>query len=109
MKIAFIGLGNMGGPMAANLVKAGFNLNVHDVDRSKAEKLEQAGAQWADSIQAAVRDADVVMTSLPSPTIIKKVASAEDGLVANMREGAIWIELSTNNLDSWREVRALTD
>jgi 3-hydroxyisobutyrate dehydrogenase-like beta-hydroxyacid dehydrogenase len=109
MKIAFIGLGNMGGPMAANLVKAGFNLIVNDVDRSKAEKLVQAGAQWADSIQAAVRDADVVMTSLPSPTIIKKVASAEDGLVASMREGAIWIELSTNNLDSWREVRALTD
>ncbi|WP_281686474.1 NAD(P)-dependent oxidoreductase [Pseudomonas citronellolis] len=109
MKIAFIGLGNMGGPMAANLVKAGFNLNVHDVDRSKAEKLEQAGAQWAESIQAAVRDADVVMTSLPSPSIIKQVAGAPDGLVASMREGAIWIELSTNNLDVWREVRALTD
>lgn len=109
MKIAFIGLGSMGGPMAANLAKVGFNLNVHDIDRSKAEQLELAGAQWAESIHAAVRDADVVMTSLPSPSIIKKVASADDGLVANMREGAIWIELSTNNLNVWREMRALTN
>jgi 3-hydroxyisobutyrate dehydrogenase-like beta-hydroxyacid dehydrogenase len=109
MKIAFIGLGNMGAPMAANLVKAGFDLNVHDVDRSKAEPLVQAGAQWAESIQAAVREADVVMTSLPSPAIIKQVASAEDGVIAQMREGAVWIELSTNNLEVWREVRALAD
>lgn len=109
MKIAFIGLGNMGGPMAVNLVKAGFDLNVHDVDRSKAEKLVQAGAQWADSIAAAVQEADVVMTSLPSPAIVKQVAGAADGLVAHMRQGAIWIELSTNNLEVWREVRALAD
>jgi 3-hydroxyisobutyrate dehydrogenase-like beta-hydroxyacid dehydrogenase len=107
MKIAFIGLGNMGEPMAANLVKAGFDLNIHDVDRNKAESLVQAGAQWADSIQAAVSEADVVMTSLPSPAIIKQVASAEDGLIAHIREGAIWIELSTNNLDVWRDVREL--
>ncbi|MBU3007724.1 NAD(P)-dependent oxidoreductase [Cobetia amphilecti] len=107
MKIAFIGLGNMGEPMAANLVKAGFDLNIHDVDRNKAESLVQAGAHWADSIQAAVSEADVVMTSLPSPAIIKQVASAEDGLIAHIREGAIWIELSTNNLDVWRDVREL--
>ncbi|WP_405278906.1 NAD(P)-dependent oxidoreductase [Cobetia sp. Ld8] len=107
MKIAFIGLGNMGAPMAANLVKAGFDLNVHDVDHNKAESLVQAGAHWADSIQAAVSEADVVMTSLPSPAIIKQVASAEDGLIAHIREGAIWIELSTNNLDVWRDVREL--
>ncbi|UTW06982.1 NAD(P)-dependent oxidoreductase [Pseudomonas benzenivorans] len=109
MKIAFIGLGNMGAPMAANLVKAGFDLNVHDVDRSKAEPLLQAGAHWADSIQAAVSEADVVMTSLPSPAIIKQVASGADGLIALMRQGAIWIELSTNNLEVWREVRTLAD
>ena len=107
MKIAFIGLGNMGAPMAANLVKAGFDLNVHDVDHNKAESLVKAGAHWADSIQAAVSEADVVMTSLPSPAIIKQVASAEDGLIAHIREGAIWIELSTNNLDVWRDVREL--
>lgn len=107
MKIAFIGLGNMGEPMAANLVNAGFDLNIHDVDRNKAESLVQAGAHWADSIQAAVSEADVVMTSLPSPAIIKQVASAEDGLIAHIREGAIWIELSTNNLDVWRDVREL--
>jgi 3-hydroxyisobutyrate dehydrogenase-like beta-hydroxyacid dehydrogenase len=97
----------MGEPMAANLVKAGFDLNVHDVDRDKAASLIEAGAHWADSVQAAVSEADVVMTSLPSPAIIKQVASADDGLIAHIREGAIWIELSTNNLDVWREVREL--
>ncbi|MFG0465371.1 NAD(P)-dependent oxidoreductase [Pseudomonas putida] len=107
MKIAFIGLGNMGAPMAANLVTAGFDLNVHDVDRNKAASLVEAGAHWSDSIQAAVSEADVVMTSLPSPAIIKQVAGAADGLIAHMRQGAIWIELSTNNLEVWREVRAL--
>jgi 3-hydroxyisobutyrate dehydrogenase-like beta-hydroxyacid dehydrogenase len=107
MKIAFIGLGNMGGPMAANVVKAGFDLSVHDVDRSKSLALVEAGAHWAESIEAAVSQADVVMTSLPTPAIIKQVAGAADGLIANMRQGAIWIELSTNNLEVWREVREL--
>ena len=52
--IGFLGLGNMGAPMAANLVTAGFDLNVHDVDRNKAASLVEAGAHWSDSIQAAV-------------------------------------------------------
>lgn len=107
MKIAFIGLGNMGAPMAANLVKGGFDLTVHDVDRNKSLALVEAGAHWADSIEAAISEADVVMTSLPSPAIIKQVAGAADGLIAHMRQGAIWIELSTNNLEVWREMRAL--
>ncbi|MEX6502985.1 NAD(P)-dependent oxidoreductase [Pseudomonas zhanjiangensis] len=109
MKIAFIGLGNMGAPMAANLVKAGFDLNVHDVDPDKAKALVEAGAHWSESLEAAVSETDVVMTSLPSPAVIKQVAASPDGLIALMREGATWIELSTNNLEVWREVRALAD
>ncbi|WP_438397311.1 NAD(P)-dependent oxidoreductase [Caballeronia sp. DA-9] len=104
MKIAFIGLGNMGAPMAANVLKAGFDLAVNDLDRSKASGLIEAGARWVDSIPEAVQDVSVVMTSLPTPSIIKEVA-IQGGLLANMKSGATWIELSTNNLDVWRELR----
>ena len=58
MKIAFIGLGNMGGPMALNLVKAGFDLVVHDIDPAKSRELIAAGARGADSVPEAVEQGD---------------------------------------------------
>lgn len=108
MKIAFIGLGNMGGRMARNLLKGGFDLVVYDIDPAKSCELIAAGGCGADNIQQAVVQADVVMTSLPTPAVIRDIALDADGLIANMRAGAIWIELSTNNLDVWSEIRALT-
>ncbi|WP_438397343.1 NAD(P)-dependent oxidoreductase [Caballeronia sp. DA-9] len=103
MKIAFIGLGNMGAPMAANLLKSGFRLAVHDLDRGKAEDLISAGAIWYDTIHETVRDAEVVMTSLPTPAIVREIAT-NGGLLASMNPGATWIDLSTNNLEVWQEV-----
>ena len=107
MKIAFIGLGNMGGPMARNLVKAGFDLVVYDIDPAKSGELITAGARGAGSVPEAVAQADVVMTSLPTPAVIRDMALKADGLIANMQSGATWIELSTNNLEVWRDVRGL--
>ena len=68
MRIGFIGLGNMGGPMALNLIKAGGNeVCVYDVRREAAAAHLEAGATWADSPQALAAQCELVMTSLPGP------------------------------------------
>ena len=67
MRIGFIGLGNMGGSMALNMMKAGHQVTVNDMRRQMAEPHLAGGAQWADSSAAAAKDAEVVFTSLPGP------------------------------------------
>jgi len=97
MRIGFIGLGNMGGPMALNLLKAGHSLTVYDVRREAAEPQLAAGARWADSPAAAAADCDLVMTSLPGPKEIEEVALGEGGIVGGLKRGAIYADLSTNS------------
>jgi len=65
MRIGFIGLGNMGSGMVANLLKTGFEVSVYDIQRSKAEALIAAGASWRNSIPEVAGDADVIMVSTP--------------------------------------------
>jgi 3-hydroxyisobutyrate dehydrogenase len=94
--VGFIGLGTMGGRMAANLQKAGFKLVVHDLTRQAASHHLNAGAVWADSPRAAAAQVDVVFTSLPEPTDVEAVGLGADGLLAGIRPGAAWFDLSTN-------------
>lgn len=104
MKIAFIGLGNMGGPMAANLARAKHDLTVFDLDQTKIGQLLALGATQAASLADCVRGADVVMTSLPSPAIIEKIGLGPEGIIGQMKPGSTWIELSTNNLEICRKI-----
>ena len=67
MKVGFIGLGNMGNPMAASLLRSGHALRVHDLDEDKASNLVEAGAVWASSPRETAAGADAVLTSLPGP------------------------------------------
>lgn len=113
MRVAFIGLGNMGGPMASNLARAGVTLSLFDTDSAKAEAVSQvaaeaknSGVRIAASVSDAVKDADVVMTSLPSPKVIDSLAHADDGILGTLRRGGAWIDLSTNNLESGRKIVA---
>lgn len=100
MRIAFIGLGVMGNPMAQNLQRNGAHeLAVYDIDAARADNLVEMGARLAESVADAVSHADLVMTSLPGPKQIEAVAFAEDGLFANISGDAVWIDLSTNNLE----------
>lgn len=99
MKIAFIGLGVMGGPMAANLVRAGYDVTCVDLNREKVAALEELGAVAAASAGQAARTADLVMTSLPGPHQVRALGLAEDGIIASMPDGAAWVDLSTNNRD----------
>lgn len=104
MKIGFIGLGAMGSGIAANLVKAGYQLVVFDLRQEAAQPLLEAGATWAASAGAAARDADVVFTSLPGPKEMQQLAMAGDGLLASMRPGAAWFDFTTNSPPVVREV-----
>ncbi len=99
MKIGFIGLGVMGSPMAQNLQRSGeHELTVFDIDSGRCEILAELGARVVSSVDRAVREADMVMTSLPGPKQIEEVGLGAGGIVAGMKPGAVWIDLSTNDL-----------
>ena len=110
VNIGFIGLGIMGNPMAENLVRNGqHQVRVFDIDRSRTDNLVALGALRADSLVDAIGDADIVMTSLPGPLQIEAVACADDGLLANLKAGVTWIELSTNNLEVAAKIKLSAD
>lgn len=106
-KVGFIGLGIMGGSFALNLIKAGYDLVVHDMERKAAERHLEAGAAWADSPRDVGAQADLVFTSLPGPAEVEAVAlDPETGLIAGMRPGAALFDLSTNSPTVIRRVHA---
>ena len=94
MKVAFVGVGNLGRHLAANVLRAGFGLTVHDRSREAAERLLAAGAAWADSPAAAARDAEVAVTCLPSVAALEEVVPA---LLGSLPRGATWIDTSTSS------------
>ena len=81
MRVGFIGLGNMGGPMALNLIKAGHSLIVFDVRREAAKAHLDKGAKWADSPQALARESELILTSLPGPKDVEAVALGPNGII----------------------------
>lgn len=97
MKLGFIGVGNMGNPMATNLQKAGHALQVYDIKREAAQNLLDAGATWANSPKEAATGVDYVFLSLPMPADVERVVLAEDGVLAAMKNGSIIVDMSTNS------------
>ena len=93
--IAFIGLGNMGGPMAANLVKAGHTVHVFDLNGTTVTAAVQAGAQAAADAKAAVANAEVVISMLPASRHVESLYLGEGGLLAAIAPGALVIDSST--------------
>jgi 3-hydroxyisobutyrate dehydrogenase-like beta-hydroxyacid dehydrogenase len=106
MRIGFIGLGNMGGPMALNLIKAGHTLIVHDVRREAAAPHLQQGAKWADSPQAVARESELVLTSLPGPKDVEAVALGAGGIIHGAVAGTIYADLSTGSPTMMRRLHA---
>ena len=102
--IAFIGLGNMGLPMAANLVKAGHKVTGFDVAGSAVEKFAAGGGAAAGSVAAAASDADVVITMLPAGEHVRAVYCGAAGVLKNARRGALLIESSTIDVATAREM-----
>jgi 3-hydroxyisobutyrate dehydrogenase len=103
-KIAFIGMGIMGSPMACNLLKAGFPVTVHTRTRSKAQPALDAGARWADSPAQAAAQADVVITCVTDTPDVQAVLLGERGVVESARPGLMCIDMSTISPDATRRM-----
>src|SRR5438046_124786 len=102
--IAFIGLGNMGGPMAANLVKAGHKVIAFDLLEASKNQAKSDGATIAESAAAAVKGADTVITMLPAG---KHVVSVWTDVIPAMAKGALIIDCSTIDVESAKQAHAL--
>ncbi|NRG18403.1 3-hydroxyisobutyrate dehydrogenase [Rhizobiales bacterium] len=102
--IGFIGLGNMGGPMAANLVKAGHDVRGLDLSEEAKAGLKEAGGTPVGSIAEAVSQADAVVTMLPAGDHVRAVYTGDDGILAHARPGTLLIDSSTIDVDSARAV-----
>lgn len=99
--VGVIGLGNIGGGVARNLARAGHAPVVFDLDVERTAEIVELGGVGAESVVAAVEAADVVFTSLPGP---QQIAAVGAEILPAMRQGAIWVELSTNDLDTARSL-----
>jgi len=106
LQIGFVGLGLMGRGMAANLLKAGHALTVHDLRREAATPLLEKGAAWADTPKALANASEVIFTSLPKPADVEAAAGGETGLCVGLRPGTAWFDLSTNAVDAVRSLHA---
>jgi 3-hydroxyisobutyrate dehydrogenase len=102
--IAFIGLGNMGGPMAANLARKSEQVTAFDLSADAVAKAMDAGCARAASIADAVKNADIVVSMLPAGKHVRAVYTGEGGVIAHAKKGALFIDSSTVDVDSARAV-----
>ncbi len=103
-KIAFIGLGNMGLPMAKNLIAAGHELTGFDLSDDARAGLQESGGKVANTIAASVADAEVIVSMLPAGKHVTAVYTESDGVIANAAVGALLIDSSTIDVDTARAV-----
>ncbi len=107
--VAFIGVGNMGGPMARNLLKAGEHVRAFDVSPAALKPVTAAGAKPAATALDAVHDADVVITMLPAGQHVRSVYLEETSILTSARKDALLIDCSTIDIDSARAVHAAAE
>ncbi|MCW2238501.1 3-hydroxyisobutyrate dehydrogenase [Azospirillum canadense] len=107
--IAFIGLGNMGGPMARNLLKAGHAVQAFDLSEAACTAARDAGATIAAGPGAAAAGAEVVITMLPAGKHVREVYTGEGGVIASAKPGSLFIDSSTVDVDSARAVAAAAE
>jgi 3-hydroxyisobutyrate dehydrogenase len=103
-KIGFIGLGNMGLPMAQNLIKAGHTVSGFDVNEASAGKLAEGGGTRSASITDACKDAEIVITMLPAGAHVREVYLGNNGVLAAVAPGTVLIDSSTIDVENAREV-----
>ena len=107
--IAFIGLGNMGGPMGGNLLKAGHSLTVFDLSQSAMQALAEQGAQCASTAEAAIDGAEVILSMLPAGKHVAGLYLGEAGLIAKAQKGTLILDCSTIDAETAREVGAAAE
>lgn len=106
MQIGFVGLGTMGGPMARRLAEQGHRVTGYDVDAARAARAREGGVTLATSPAGAAEQADAVLSSLPDPAALRRAYLGPDGALSTAKAGATFIDLSTVDPDTWREVAA---
>ena len=94
-KVAFIGLGAMGGPMAQNIVKKGTNLSVYDIEKSKMDPLIDLGSKPGKSIKDTIENAEIIITMLPSTDNVRSVICSAEGVLSFAKPGSIILDMST--------------
>jgi 3-hydroxyisobutyrate dehydrogenase len=109
MKIGFIGLGNVGGKLAGSLLRNGHDLTVRDLDGALVADFTARGANSAASPRELAEKVDIIITCLPSPAASAAVAEGEDGFLAVLRPGQIWLEMSTTDSDEVIRLGALVE
>jgi 3-hydroxyisobutyrate dehydrogenase-like beta-hydroxyacid dehydrogenase len=97
--LAFIGVGNMGNPMALNLINAGYSVTVFDKNKTKTLNLQAAGANVGDSLSSTVQNADVVMVSLPGPPEVAQVMLGNNGVLSYLKQGVTIIDTTTSSVE----------
>ena len=107
MEIGFIGVGNMGAGMANNLLKAGHTLTINDVRRDAAGPLLEKGARWADTAKQVAAQSAITFTSVPGPPEVEAVALGVEGVLAGMKPGSVYIDLSSNSPTLVRRLHAI--
>ena len=107
MKIGFIGVGNIGAPIAGQLLATGHELVVNDLRREAAVALLANGATWGETPAEIARQCEVVATCLPGPSEIESVCLGPDGLVEHLQPGALYLDHTTNAPELARRVHAL--
>ncbi|MFK7919687.1 MAG: NAD(P)-dependent oxidoreductase [Ilumatobacter sp.] len=98
-RIGFVGLGNMGGPMCRRLVAAGYAVTAFDIDADALTEAVAGGAVASASAAECAAHADVFMTSLPRPDHVAAVMTGDDGALAALQSGSVWVDLTTNRKD----------
>ena len=106
MEIGFIGLGNMGKPMAKNLCKAGYSLIVNDLNREAVAELVAMGAQEAQTPAALAKNVDILITMLPNEAIVRQVIMGETGILQGAAEGLCLIDMSSVSPEFSRQMAA---
>src|SRR5258707_1583972 len=108
-KIGFIGLGNMGLPMAQNLLKAGHAVQGFDMNKAQVDALAGSGGQAAESVKAASSGADIVITMLPAGAHVREVYLSANGVLASVGAATLLIDSSTIDVETARAVAAAAD
>lgn len=109
MRVGFIGLGNVGAKLAGTLLRNDVDLMIRDLDKNAAEPLLQEGAKWANSPKEMAENCDLIITCLPSPAISAAVMESDDGILAGMRDGMIWAEMSTTDEAEVKRLGAIVE
>ena len=104
MNIGFIGIGQMGRHMANNILDAGYNLIVNDLQKEIASSLLESGAVWGNTPKDIAESCQVVITSLPSPQSVVQVVYGENGLKEGWKKGDIYVDMSTNSPSTIRTI-----